>query len=108
MPGDLYREDSAQLEFPVSGKWESLASVLTAENGTCLLLGATDTGKTTLAKYPVSQLCRRGVRTALVDSDIGQSFLAPPDNDRVLHLRFYTGLGPSLPFSNVFCGVHIP
>jgi polynucleotide 5'-hydroxyl-kinase GRC3/NOL9 len=52
--------------------------VLEKEKGVAILLGATDTGKSTLAKYFIFNLCQRGLKVALVDADIGQSFLGPP------------------------------
>jgi len=58
--------------------WHAVLDVLKEEKGIAILLGATDTGKTTLAKFLISNLCQRGLKVALVDADIGQSFLGPP------------------------------
>ncbi len=44
--------------------------------GTAILLGATDTGKTTLAKFLIFNLCQRGLKVALVDADIWQSSIS--------------------------------
>ena len=52
--------------------------VFAEEKGIAILLGETDTGKTTLANFLIFNLCRRGLRVALVDADIGQSTLGPP------------------------------
>jgi len=38
----------------------------------------TDTGKSTLTQFLITHLCQKGLRVALVDADIGQSFLGPP------------------------------
>ena len=62
---------------PLEGSNAILDSVA-GEKGIILFLGATDTGKSTLAKYLISRLCQIGVETALVDADIGQSSLGPP------------------------------
>ncbi len=43
-----------------------------------MLLGAVDTGKTTLAFELARRLAARGRRVALVDSDVGQSHVGPP------------------------------
>lgn len=59
-------------------EWYALLEVLEKEKGIAILLGATDTGKSTLAKFLINQLCQRGLMVALVDADIGQSFLGPP------------------------------
>ena len=58
--------------------WFALLDVLTEEKGMAVLLGETDTGKTTLANFLIFNLCQRGLRVALVDADIGQSTLGPP------------------------------
>jgi polynucleotide 5'-hydroxyl-kinase GRC3/NOL9 len=59
-------------------EWLVLADLIEKEKGTILFLGAADTGKTTLAKFLIFNLCKRGLKVALVDADIGQSFLGPP------------------------------
>ncbi|MCL6584272.1 MAG: AAA family ATPase [bacterium] len=41
-------------------------------------LGENDTGKSTLCRYLVSQICHLGRRVAWIDSDLGQSILGPP------------------------------
>ena len=58
--------------------WDRLLSVLSMQQGTVLLLGATDSGKTTLARYIVESLVARRLRTALIDADIGQSGIGLP------------------------------
>jgi polynucleotide 5'-hydroxyl-kinase GRC3/NOL9 len=62
-------------EVLLQGEWDFLIDVLETEKGITFLLGATDTGKGTLAKYLIPRLCQRGIKAALVDADIGQSFL---------------------------------
>jgi polynucleotide 5'-hydroxyl-kinase GRC3/NOL9 len=43
-----------------------------------VLVGAGDTGKTTLAAQLASALAARGARVAVVDADVGQSEIGPP------------------------------
>jgi polynucleotide 5'-hydroxyl-kinase GRC3/NOL9 len=43
-----------------------------------LLLGATDTGKTTFVSWLANSLQMQGRRIAIVDADVGQSTLGPP------------------------------
>lgn len=62
----------------ISQAWNDLSEAIAREKGIVLILGATDTGKSTLAKFLVSNLCLGGIHVALVDADIGQSFLGPP------------------------------
>lgn len=66
------------MEISAPQEWFALLDVLTEEKGMAILLGATDTGKSTLANFLILNLCRRGLKVALVDADIGQSSLGPP------------------------------
>jgi len=59
-------------------EWRQAAESLEGKGGIILILGASSSGKTTLLKYLVNQLSRRGKRLAVVDADIGQSTLGPP------------------------------
>jgi len=59
-------------------EWYALLDALEKEKGIAIILGATDTGKSTLAKFLIFNLCKRELKVALVDADIGQSFLGPP------------------------------
>jgi polynucleotide 5'-hydroxyl-kinase GRC3/NOL9 len=43
-----------------------------------MVIGASDTGKSTLARYLFQQLCLGGVRAAYLDTDVGQSTLGLP------------------------------
>lgn len=58
--------------------WNRLLCALKAQQGTVMLLGSTDSGKTTLARYIVESLVSGHLRTALVDADIGQSAIGLP------------------------------
>ena len=66
------------MEIIAPEQWYALLDVLEKEKGIAILLGETDTGKSTLAKFLIFNLCKRGLKVALVDADIGQSFLGPP------------------------------
>lgn len=58
--------------------WEGVAEDLIRHKGTTLVMGATDSGKSTVAKYLIRELISRDIRVSLVDSDIGQSSLGLP------------------------------
>jgi polynucleotide 5'-hydroxyl-kinase GRC3/NOL9 len=47
-------------------------------HGTVMVVGASDTGKSTLACYLYQELCSRGCLAAYLDADIGQSTLGLP------------------------------
>jgi polynucleotide 5'-hydroxyl-kinase GRC3/NOL9 len=66
------------MEIPAPKEWFNVLEVLEKERGIAILLGATDTGKSTLAKFLIFNLCQQGLKVALVDADIGQSVLGPP------------------------------
>ena len=59
-------------------EWEAAASEIAARPGTTLILGASDTGKSTLARLLIRRWCKLGLTVALVDGDVGQSMLGPP------------------------------
>ena len=65
------------MDISAPKEWFGLLDVF-EEEGLAILLGATDTGKSTLAQFLIFNLCRRGLKVGLVDADIGQSFLGPP------------------------------
>jgi polynucleotide 5'-hydroxyl-kinase GRC3/NOL9 len=58
--------------------WEGLMEELLRRKGTVLVLGASDSGKSTLARYLIEGFLANGLRAAFVDSDIGQSSLGLP------------------------------
>jgi len=66
------------MEIPAPKEWFDFLHVLEEEKGVAILLGATDTGKSTLAKFLIFNLCKRELKVVLIDADIGQSFLGPP------------------------------
>jgi len=67
-----------QTEISAPAEWYPLLELIKQEKGISILLGATDTGKSTLAKFLIFNLCQQGLKVGLVDADIGQSFLGPP------------------------------
>jgi len=46
--------------------------------GSVMVIGASDTGKSTLARYLFQELCRAGRHAAYLDGDVGQSTLGLP------------------------------
>jgi polynucleotide 5'-hydroxyl-kinase GRC3/NOL9 len=66
------------MEGEVPGDWKDLVEAIHRKKGVALILGASDTGKSTLAHFLITYLCQIGEVVALVDGDIGQSVLGPP------------------------------
>ena len=63
------------MEREIPGDWTDLVEIIHRKKGRTLILGASDTGKSTLAHFLVTRLCEMGNVVALVDGDIGQSVL---------------------------------
>lgn len=59
-------------------QWGRLVAEIKEMRGTVLVIGAPDSGKTTLTRFLVSELCNRGAAVAYIDGDMGQSILGPP------------------------------
>jgi polynucleotide 5'-hydroxyl-kinase GRC3/NOL9 len=66
----------ARLDTPPA--WEDAARRFLEQGGPVMVLGAPDTGKSTLCRYLVYKTFAGGRPAALVDLDLGQSHLGPP------------------------------
>lgn len=64
------------VDFNVPEEWLELDQG--ALSGTVMLVGATDTGKSTLARWLIEKACSRGHTAAWLDADLGQSSLGIP------------------------------
>ncbi len=58
--------------------WRATAEEILETGGISMVLGGTDTGKTTFFAFLANTLLRAGKRVALVDVDMGQSDIGPP------------------------------
>jgi len=68
------RQFLSRIQVPPT--WEDLT--FSAMGGVILVVGATDTGKTTFARYLYHRLADHHERLAFVDADVGQAALGPP------------------------------
>jgi polynucleotide 5'-hydroxyl-kinase GRC3/NOL9 len=59
-------------------EWETAARLFLELGGPVMVLGAPDTGKSTLSRYLLYRAFTAGLPAALVDLDLGQSHLGPP------------------------------
>jgi polynucleotide 5'-hydroxyl-kinase GRC3/NOL9 len=66
------------MEIIALREWQEIVEELTAERGTTILVGSTDTGKSTFVKYLTGYLTKMNNSVSLVDADIGQSSLGLP------------------------------
>jgi polynucleotide 5'-hydroxyl-kinase GRC3/NOL9 len=58
--------------------WEDLIAELLKLRGTAVVIGATDSGKSTLAHCLIRELVSESLKVCLVDSDVGQSSIGLP------------------------------
>lgn len=64
---------------PAAGEpFASLRSRVLGQTGVVMLIGAADTGKTTLAKFLLADAIGAGLSAAFVDADVGVSTVGPP------------------------------
>jgi polynucleotide 5'-hydroxyl-kinase GRC3/NOL9 len=66
------------LEIIPEPEWEGLAEELLNNKVTSIIMGATSSGKSTLARYLIAMLLSKNRVVSLIDSDIGQSSLGVP------------------------------
>ncbi|MDH7600866.1 MAG: Clp1/GlmU family protein [Armatimonadota bacterium] len=59
-------------------EWEQTISQIVADPGVSIIIGAVDTGKTHFCTLLANAGVRAGVRTAVVDADVGQSEIGAP------------------------------
>jgi polynucleotide 5'-hydroxyl-kinase GRC3/NOL9 len=63
----------------IPGSWHSaLEALVEMKQGSVVIIGATDVGKSTLSAFLVNGLLSNGVDSRVVDADIGQADIGPP------------------------------
>jgi len=65
-------------EIEILPEWVRAAEAIRARPGVVVMLGASDSGKTTLSRILVERWRSAGRTVGLVDGDIGQSSIGPP------------------------------
>lgn len=66
------------MEIVPGSEWETLFEELKRRKGTAIIIGANDSGKSTLARYLIKKLVSETLRVCLIDSDVGQSSIGLP------------------------------
>jgi polynucleotide 5'-hydroxyl-kinase GRC3/NOL9 len=62
----------------ISAEWNSTIEEIVKDPGVAIVIGDTDTGKTTFVLELINSAVRAGVATAIVDADVGQGEVGPP------------------------------
>ena len=68
----------SSFELEILPEWEQAAEAVLARPGVVVLLGASDSGKTTLCRILAEHWRAAGRTLGLVDGDIGQPSIGPP------------------------------
>ena len=96
-------------ELEILPEWERAVEAVLARPGVVMLLGASDSGKTTLSRILAEHWRVAGRTVGLVDGDIGQSSIGPPTTVGLAMFRPNTPLSPvSGPRSLYFVGSTSP
>jgi polynucleotide 5'-hydroxyl-kinase GRC3/NOL9 len=66
------------MEIIPEPEWQILFNRLTECKGTSVIIGSTDSGKSTLVRYFIGRFISGNIKACLVDSDVGQSSLGLP------------------------------
>lgn len=91
------------------GDWVAIAQRILRQNETVMVLGKTDSGKTSTVILFVQYLIRRNRRVAIIDGDIGQSTLGPPGTINMVILNHQNLKSGIIPVDNtVFIGAISP
>ncbi len=86
-------------------EWQEAVDELTSVSGTILVLGATDTGKSTFCSLLLKQQQQAGRSVGFVDLDVGQTSIGPPAAfSSVLINKPYELLSELTPYSMAFLG----
>ncbi len=82
---------------------------LVESGGLVMLMGAPDTGKTTLTTLLLLQALQTGARTILIDADVGQSEMGPPSTVSLgLLSEPFEGIASIRPAAAAFVGATSP
>ena len=64
--------------YQVNQDWQKLATQIVKPQQIVLVIGATDTGKSTFCRFLADDARTAGLKVACVDADLGQSRIGPP------------------------------
>lgn len=86
----------------IAPEWEETIQELTKSGGIVLLVGAADTGKTTLTSSLAAEALAEHPSVAIVDADLGQSTIGPPTTIGLSVLQKGTSLLEEFPAHDLY------
>lgn len=82
--------------YQVNQHWKRLASQIVKPQQIVLVIGATDVGKSTFCRFLIDFALTHGLKTVLVDADVGQSQIGPPTT---IGMKSFAPETPSVQFN---------
>ena len=82
--------------YQVNQHWEKLASRIVKPQQVVLVIGSTDVGKSTFCRFLVDTAMGQDLKTAFVDTDVGQSQIGPPTT---IGMKFLDPESPPVQFN---------
>ena len=64
--------------YKINADWSRLAKQIVKSKQTVIVIGTTDSGKSTFCRYLIDFACIAGLKVGFVDTDVGQSQIGPP------------------------------
>ena len=84
--------------YQVNQHWKKLARRIVKPQQVVLVIGSTDVGKSTFCRFLADFALTEGLKTALVDADVGQSQIGPPTT---IGMKSFTPGNPSVQFNGM-------
>jgi polynucleotide 5'-hydroxyl-kinase GRC3/NOL9 len=92
-------------DIDIPASWRSSAdAILAHRRGTVLVMGTTDSGKSTYSNFLTASLRSAGLAVAFVDADIGQKDVGPPATITLARVEGEGGLAQTTPAALYFVG----
>jgi len=82
-----------QKDIHIPPSWSELIQKIIHSHGTLMIVGASDVGKSTLARLLVYNLCQAGRKVVWIDADLGQNHLGPPTT---ISMKLFDSFSPQL------------
>lgn len=100
--GDVFEVEGSTIPRSWHSSLEAIAEM---NQGKVLIVGASDTGKSTLSTFLANGLLKKGIKPRIIDADIGQADIGPPTTvSSAVVPGFLTSLADLTPLRMIFVG----